>query len=425
MSFFKGVERYVSAIFKLGRTARLAKAASHGIGVIEPRLDALQDEIDRLERRIEDLATGGAEGALPETLDRRLAILESRQGEIGARQDGFASRLGELRGRVKLALDTLERLDRTEERLTAIEQARGMGQEAEQHLRERCDAISAGLDRLAPLAPRLAGLAVEQAGMARAYTDLSRRLDLVRFGQPPAPATPPGPPPERREGLDALLDAFYSRLEDRYRGTRADIKDRLRVYLPDVRAAVEATGRPVLDLGCGRGEWIELLSEAGIAARGVDLNPLQIAEASPGLDLVEGDAMQALAEAADGTLGAVTAHHLVEHLPFDTVVWMAREALRALAPGGVLIVETPNPRNLIVGATTFNIDPTHRRPLPAEVLTTLFDTVGFHPVEARPLHPSETLEAFAGAGRLDGHVAELLFGAQDLAVLGTRPGAGG
>ena len=185
------------------------------------------------------------------------------------------------------------------------------------------------------------------------------------------------------------------------------------------------SARPVLDLGCGRGEWLELLAEAGIAAEGVDTNPMQIAEAGPGLAIREGDALAALAEAPDGAYAAITAHHLVEHLPFDRVVWMTREALRCLAPGGVLIYETPNPRNLIVGATTFHIDPTHRRPLPAEVLTTLMDTAGFHPVEARPLHPSETREAVVAEGRLDPDIADLLFGPQDLAVIGTRPATGG
>jgi O-antigen chain-terminating methyltransferase len=178
----------------------------------------------------------------------------------------------------------------------------------------------------------------------------------------------------------------------------------------------------VLDLGCGRGEWVELLTEQGHAAEGIDLNPVQIAEAeAAGLPVRQGDALAALAEAPDNAYAAVTAHHLVEHLPFETVGWMTREALRVLAPGGVLIYETPNPRNLIVGATTFHLDPTHRRPMPAEVLTTLLDTAGYHPVEARPLHPSETLGAFRRDARADPYIAELLFGPQDLAVLATKP----
>jgi O-antigen chain-terminating methyltransferase len=274
---------------------------------------------------------------------------------------------------------------------------------------------------------RLARAAAEHALLSRAYSDLSRRLDLARFAQGEKPAaTLAAGAPEPPEGLEALLDAFYARLEDRFRGSREEIAGRLRAYLPDARAAFERTGgKPALDLGCGRGEWLGVLAEAGLPAEGVDLNPQQTAEAAEaGLAIRQGDALAALAEAPDASLSLVSAHHLIEHLPFERVVSLTREALRALAPGGVLLYETPNVRNLIVGASTFHIDPTHRRPLPAEALSVLFDTVGFHPVELRHLHPSETQEAFLAERRADPAIVSLLFGPQDLAVLGTRPGAG-
>ena len=247
----------------------------------------------------------------------------------------------------------------------------------------------------------------------------------MRFGQEVGQAdTPPGPAPERPEGLQALIAAFYNRLEDRFRGSREAIKGRLAVYLPDVRAAVARSGKPVIDLGCGRGEWLELLAEQGIAAEGVDTNPVQIGEASSDLAIREGDALAALSAAPDGAFAAITAHHLIEHLPFDRLVWMTREALRCLAPGGVLIYETPNPRNLIVGATTFNIDPTHLAPRPEELLVTLLDTIGFHPVEARGLHPYDDFEDIVARGDIHPDLVRLLFGPQDLAVLGTRPDGG-
>mgnify|MGYP006271841201 CR=1 FL=1 len=446
MGFFKRLERYVSALFKLGRIARQSKQASRAVETIEPRLDALQDEVGWLPEQVEGL--DGRLYALSERLD---AAEEALHGAVaGARVEDLAARVEEqgeaLRSGARGIEALTRRMDDLERRLDARLAERTDPLKAELdglsgHVRELSDALArverlsgeriedvrgearAAVERVEAAEPRLRAIAADQVQGARAYTDLTRRLDLLRFGHgQDERGTPPGPPPERREGLDALMDAFYNRLEDRYRGSRDDIRERLRVYLPDIRAAVGATGRPVLDLGCGRGEWVELLGSEGIAASGIDLNPVQIAEAqAAGLDVREGDAMQALAEAADGSLAAVTAHHLVEHLPFDTVTWMTREALRALAPGGVLIYETPNPRNLIVGATTFHIDPTHRRPLPAEVLTTLFDTVGYHPVEARPLHPSETLDVIVHAKRLDPWIAELMFGPQDLAVLGQRP----
>jgi O-antigen chain-terminating methyltransferase len=134
-----------------------------------------------------------------------------------------------------------------------------------------------------------------------------------------------------------------------------------------------------------------------------------------------GDACAHLAGQPDGSLAMVTAHHLVEHLPFRTVAWIAREAMAKLAPGGLLLFETPNPNTLLVGARSFHMDPTHLKPLPAEVLGVLLDTVGYHPVETRFLHPHEKLDVFFRERRIDQEVAGLLFGPQDLCVIATKP----
>lgn len=411
MNIFKRIERYFSAFFKLGRTARQAKAADMTLQAMGPRVDELSDELVNVSERNADLDNS------QHGIRVRLDVAEAELAAARERLEAVGDEVGD-----KLAA-TLDDLREGQNRLSAqLDAVRDAGDRTS----VRVDRLDALPDRIDALRPAIARLEIDQAGSARAYSDLSRRFDLLRFQNGTEDASvPPGPPPERREGLDALLDAFYGRLEDRYRGAREDILERLRVYLPEVRAAAERTGGTVLDLGCGRGEWIELLGHERIAAEGVDLNPVQIADAlAMGLPVREGDALKALAEARDNSLSAVTAHHLVEHLPFDTVTWMTREALRALAPGGLLIYETPNCRNLIVGATTFNIDPTHRKPLPAEVLTTLLDTCGYHPVEARPIHPSETLAVFAATGRADPHIADLLFGPQDLAVVGRKPGGG-
>lgn len=388
VSVLKRLERYFSAFFKLGRIARMAKTASRATEMLEPRLDALTDEMhalaherDAVAQRLDRLDDGFGQSA-PKVEDAM-----ARAIAVSARLDVLASSVDDHDQRINQALEPL------------------VGE---------VEALRRAVDRLA----------LDNAQSSRAYSELSRRLDLQRFrGAEQHRDAPPATPPAR-EGLDALLESFYGRLEDRFRGSREEIKARLAAaYLDDIRAAAErCPGRPVLDIGCGRGEWVELLVEAGIAVRGVDLNPVQIAEArGAGLPVEQGDALAALAEADQGAFAAVTAHHLVEHLPFETVAWLARETLRVLAPGGLLIVETPNARNLIVGATTFHIDPTHIRPLPAEVMTTLFDTIGYHPVELRPLHPSGTREGFLRDKRADPHIADLLFGPQDLAVLAHRP----
>jgi len=261
-------------------------------------------------------------------------------------------------------------------------------------------------------------------------TELSRRLDQLFLDRTSLAVGESGPVPAENQtttadGFQIFLDNFYNRLENRFRGNREDILNRLRVYQPDVEAAIIRTGgKPVLDLGCGRGEWLQLMREMemDIDAVGVDLNTAQISEAKDaGLDVKEMKAQSALAEAGDNSLSVVSAHHLIEHIPFPDVAWIAREALRVLAPGGLLIFETPNPRNVLVGATSFHNDPTHIRPLTDPVLSVLFETIGYHPVETRFLHPHERLNEFLARPRFDPELVHLLFGPQDLAMIGQKP----
>ncbi len=176
-----------------------------------------------------------------------------------------------------------------------------------------------------------------------------------------------------------LLDGFYVSFEDRFRGTREDIKHRLAVYLPFVKDAHAAAGlAATLDLGCGRGEWLELLREEGIAAQGVDLNRSMVAQCrANGLDVIEADAVDYVRSLARDSLSTVTAIHLVEHVPFRRLVSLLDEVLRVLKPGGVAIFESPNPENLIVGACNFYSDPTHLNPIPPLSLQYTVEARGF------------------------------------------------
>ena len=268
-------------------------------------------------------------------------------------------------------------------------------------------------------------LMARNAELARNFVELSRRLDQVLLASQGEKTQPLRTEPAAKDagGLGAVMDSFYHRLENKYRGTVSDIRNRLRVYLPDVESAVIRTGgKPIMDIGCGRGEWLELLNEAGLTAIGIDTNSVQIGEAQEkGLDARQGDARSALSEAEDGSLACITAHHLIEHLPFEEVLWITREAMRVLAPGGLLLFETPNVRNVLVGATSFHNDPTHLHPMTDPVLNVLFETVGFQPIETRRLHPHERLAEFMAKPGFDPELANLMFGAQDLAVLGHKP----
>ncbi len=298
-----------------------------------------------------------------------------------------------------------------------------------QDLGAKVQDLGARLDRLGSsfrlmVAGETQVLMARNAELARNYMDLSRRLDhiLLTLSGLSEPQEH-GAVPNDTSGLGSVKDSFYHKLENKYRGTTADIKNRLRIYLPDVESAVLRTGdKPVMDIGCGRGEWLELLADSEITAIGIDTNPVQIADVqAAGLDARHSDARSALSQAEDDSLSCITAHHLIEHLPFEDVLWLTREALRVLAPGGLLLFETPNVRNILVGATSFYNDPTHLSPMTQPVLEVLFETVGFHPIQMRHLHPHEKLAEFMGKPGFDPELANLLFGAQDLAVLGHKP----
>lgn len=201
---------------------------------------------------------------------------------------------------------------------------------------------------------------------------------------------PPSPPSTDGNGaVGAIHDALYRSFEDRFRGTPEEIKKRVAVYLPQIHAAWARTAHgPVLDVGCGRGEWLELLRDNEISASGLDLNRVMVARCrAAGLDVVAADAIAHLESLPAASLSAVTGFHIVEHLPFETLVALFDQARRVLRPGGMVIFETPNPENIMVGACTFYTDPTHRNPIPPHTLSYLAEARGFVDVETMRLHP--------------------------------------
>ncbi|MGK2959474.1 MAG: class I SAM-dependent methyltransferase [Acidimicrobiales bacterium] len=207
---------------------------------------------------------------------------------------------------------------------------------------------------------------------------IRRELSVVRRIEQPRPPTAE---PTAAPSVPPMDPGFYVALEDRFRGDPVMIAERQRVYLPLVEGLVDAD-HPVLDLGCGRGEWLHMLTSAGIAAMGVDSNPVFVGEVSDaGVSVIEGDLVAHLRSAAPASVGAITMFQVVEHLPFPVLVDVMAECARVLRPGGVLIAETPNALNLSVAATTFWLDPTHERPLHPELLKFIAKQVGFAKVD--------------------------------------------
>jgi SAM-dependent methyltransferase len=208
------------------------------------------------------------------------------------------------------------------------------------------------------------------------------------------------PKPFNHQQLEALakesnhsLDAFYVAFEDEFRGTREDIKERTEIYLPIIQNAKAGTKkRPILDVGCGRGEWLELLKEHKYQAKGLDLNRVMIEQCQEyELDVIEYDVIEYLKQQKNNSLGAITGFHIVEHLPFETLVTLFDESLRVLKPGGVVIFETPNPENLIVGACNFYTDPTHKNPIPPHTLEFVIEARGFNKIKILRLHEIDSI----------------------------------
>jgi O-antigen chain-terminating methyltransferase len=258
------------------------------------------------------------------------------------------------------------------------------------------------------------------AALAQTVTDLQQRMVALEAELR-----------RRREGRytggagsgRSRFAAGYHEFTDRFRGSTAEVSAKLEGYLPDVRRIVGAAG--VLDLGCGRGEWLMLLRDAGVPARGVEANPTLVhAGHARGLDIALGDAIAHLQGLAPGSVDMVTAFHVIEHLDIEELLAVLAAAWAALRPGGCLLLETPNPANLVMAACDFYNDPTHRSPLPAALTEYLLSAQGFTDIEVRPLHPKPSPlvspAADGAVAELQAVVSRLLFGPQDYAVLGYK-----
>ena len=220
------------------------------------------------------------------------------------------------------------------------------------------------------------------------------------------------------------FDSLYVAFEDVFRGSREEIKARQSVYLPLLKEhGIGSTAMPILDLGCGRGEWLELLREHGLQARGLEQNEIMIEQCKlTGLDVIQGDALSYLSTLPEACLGAVTSFHMVEHLPFEITLTLIDETLRVLKPGGILILETPNPQNVLVASHTFHLDPTHLKPLPSVMLRFFVETRGFCDVQVRELHPYPETVHFPDDGKgVANRLNDYFYGPQDYAVIGRKP----
>ena len=429
------------------RSVRRVPVLGHLVGIVQylVRLPNIVRNHERLEAAMfqRDLELRRHLDATQDVLEQQVTGLrecvadhKAGQAQLEGLSDIVESGLGELIARVQLLAGRKaddERVTRLAEQIfDAIERKAGQAQ-----LERLSDIVASGLSELAArvqlladgkaddervtrLADQLFDAVERKAGQARVEA-LSERVEANLNGlssrvQAVADGT-----------LDKadLPDAMYVAFEDRFRGTREDIMQRVAVYLPVVRACQAGTANaPVLDIGCGRGEWLEVLTDAGLVTRGVDRNPVMVAECrARGLDVVQGDGIGYLRQLPSGSLGVLSAIHVIEHIGFNDLIALLDEARRVLRPGGMLVLETPNPENLIVGACSFYYDPTHRQPLPPEPMRHVTQARGFTDVEILRLHPATPPEkTTANPDAWTARIDALLYGPQDYAII-ARKGA--
>ena len=264
----------------------------------------------------------------------------------------------------------------------------------------------------------------DETGAARAHAErllreLEERLVRVERRAPAGGAVSSAPTVAAQPRAAAVPDYFA--YESRMRGSTESVRERQRVYVDDFRAAA-----PVLDIGCGRGELLSLLRDAGIEARGIDADADMVAYAQgEGLDVQQADLAEHLDSLPDGELGGIFMAQVVEHLPPGVLVRTFELAAAKLRPGGVLVAETINPLSPIALRNYF-ADLTHAQPLVPETLELLARQCGFAETELRFLNePAERLTELddpviaANVRRLN----ELLFAPLDYPLVARTPAA--
>ena len=221
-----------------------------------------------------------------------------------------------------------------------------------------------------------------------------------------------------------LDDDFYLAFEAHFRGSEEEIRQRLQYYLPLIGEHLPGAlaSAPMADIGCGRGEWLDLLSTAGYTATGVDLNQRNIdACRARGLNADRDDGIGWLQNRESRSLGLISSFHVIEHLALPQLLSFLVEALRCLKPGGMLILETPNPENLITAAHRFYTDPSHRNPVPPDFIEFLLRYTGFAGVAIHRLHPPPASDALPAEDPVSTQLNGLLYGPQDYAAIAFKP----
>jgi O-antigen chain-terminating methyltransferase len=185
----------------------------------------------------------------------------------------------------------------------------------------------------------------------------------------------------------------WMKFAEKFRGSEEYVRERQRIYAGRFHGC-----EPVLDIGCGRGEMLEVFREAGISSRGIDLSAEAVAMCrNKGVVAEQADLFEYLDRQPANSLGGIVCSQVVEHLPPERIPELVRLAHESIRHEGLLAVETPNPECLAIFASHFYLDPTHTRPIPPPLMGFYLEEAGFGRIETERLYPAvETMPSLAG-----------------------------
>lgn len=305
-------------------------------------------------------------GLTPWGANRRIENLRAGLLTVEDRLDG-------IEGIIRTIQDELAEL--RDQRIEPLEKRADSSEEA---IRDASGEIGRLRDEVVPAAVRRSDVLLER--LAEELEEVASLTERSLRGEP-LPVAGAAPIDESR--LAEALAEVQPLLLESFRGSEEEIQHRLDRYLSDLQDS-----GPVLDLGCGRGELLLLLREAGIEATGVEGDAALVEAATRrGLETIQGDVLDVLQKLDAESWGAVTAIHLFEHLHPATLAAVLAEIRRVLRPQGLLIAECPNPHTLRVGASLYWQDPTHQRPLLPETLELMLRAAGFRLDRRELMHP--------------------------------------
>jgi SAM-dependent methyltransferase len=356
------------------------------VSTIEHSLTALQDRVGSIS-----------------AIERSLTTLQDRIGSMPAIEHSLA----ELKGRVDL-------LSMIEHRIDELIHAKESFMAFESNIKGIVSELKPQVVHVQEHLARLMATTIGQERRLSVILDEARRRLPHSFDQEQLQIL--------SQEFEAMDEEFYLAFENKYRGSRQEIKDRVRVYLPMIqKAGAGSRQQPILDVGCGRGEWLEVLKDEGMIGFGLDLSNTMVENCKAlGLNAEQGDVLEYIKQIKDESLGAVTGFHIIEHLPYKVWMNVFDESLRALKPGGVMIFETPNPENVIVASSSFYLDPSHIHPLPPELVKFTAESRGFCDVEILPLHPVDAANFITDNSDMANRFNNYFYGPRDYAVIGWK-----